>query len=140
MSCSARSHLGACQPVATAAASARRLLEPVNAELRALLATPRSRLPRWNLLFQDLHLLLAGDGPQKEAGWRWAPETVAAVGIASARLRSVCVYLNEELEREVPSYIGRRDTLTGAWRQRAAPRGAVAEWLRRVRAVFWEEA
>lgn len=119
---------------------ARRLVEPVNAELRTLLATPRSRLPRWNLLFQDLHLLLAGDGPQKEAGWRWAPETVAAVAVASARLRSVCVYLNEELEREVPSYIGRRDTLTGAWRQRAAPRGAVAEWLRRVRAVFWEEA
>ena len=81
-----------------------------------------------------------GDGPAKEAGWRWAPETVAVVAVASARLRSVCVYLNEELEREVPSYIGRRDTLTGAWRQRAAPRGAVAEWLRRVRAVFWEEA
>ena len=65
-------------------------------EMRRLLATPQSRLPRWNLAFRDLVYLLSMD----ERTARSSAMTAAVE--ASQALACVCVYLNEEIADALP--------------------------------------
>ena len=77
-------------------AAAREHLAEHGHEIQRLLATPRSRLPRWNLLFRDLVHLIQMDG-------RLAASGAARLAARTSRaLNALCIHLNDQIKTQSP--------------------------------------